>query len=144
MFRKQEQENQNKPQRGCGMNIVNRITTNRSRTAKKSAQIIAHNYGLKRARNQVLAHAAIRGLRLRMYWCLWIRSARRTVICWVIPARSKSAWSVAAFRVFLSAIQKLSLKWLIDFSTVTRILYVSSHSSVPLTVPGKARKLFSG
>ena len=52
MFRKQEQENQNKPQRGCGMNIVNRITANRSRTAEKSAQIIAHNYGLKRAGHQ--------------------------------------------------------------------------------------------
>ena len=52
MFRKQELENQNKPQRGCGMNIVNRITTNRSGTAEKSAQIIAHNYGLRRAGNQ--------------------------------------------------------------------------------------------
>ena len=52
MFRKQEQENQNKPQQGCGMNIVNRITTNRSETTEKSARIIAHNYGLKRAGNQ--------------------------------------------------------------------------------------------
>lgn len=104
----------------------------------------SHNCGLKREGIPILAHTAISGLRLRIYRCLWIRSARRTVICWVIPARSKSAWRVDASRVFLPAMQKLSLKWLMDFSTVTRILYVSSHSSVPLTAPGKARKFFSG
>ena len=34
------------------------------------------------------------------------------------------------------ATQKLSFKWLIDFSTFTRILYVSSHSAEPRSTPG--------
>jgi hypothetical protein len=35
------------------MNIVNRIATNPSRTAEKSAQIIAHNYGLSEGKKQI-------------------------------------------------------------------------------------------
>jgi hypothetical protein len=47
MFRIQEQKIQNKPQWGCGMNIVNKITTYQNRNAGKNAQIIAHYYGLR-------------------------------------------------------------------------------------------------
>ena len=56
-----------------------------------------------------------------MYWCWWILSATITVTSWAMPAKSKSAWSVFSFWVLRLATQKLSLKWLIDFSTFTRI-----------------------
>ena len=60
---------------------------------------------------------AIKGLKLRIYWCLYSLSATITVMSWVIPARSRSAWSVFSFCVLRPATQKLFLKWLIDFST---------------------------
>ena len=66
---------------------------------------------------------AINGFKLWIYWCLWILSATITVTSCAIPASSKSACKVFSFWVLRPAIQKLSLKWLIDFSTFTRILY---------------------
>lgn len=47
---------------------------------------------------------AIKGFKLRMYWYWWILSATITVTSWVIPARSKSAWSVFSFWVLRFAI----------------------------------------
>ena len=41
---------------------------------------------------------AIKGLKLRIYWCLYSLSATITVMSWVIPARSRSAWSVFSLR----------------------------------------------
>jgi len=60
----------------------------------------------------------------------------------VMPAKYKSASVVRAFLVFRPATQKLSLKWLMDFSTVMRVLYVLSHSSVPQTVPELSEELY--
>ncbi len=64
----------------------------------------------------------LRGFKLRIYWCLWILSATITVISWVITASSRSACRVFSFWVLCPATQKLSFKWLMDFSTLTRIL----------------------
>ena len=88
--------------------------------------------GLRRKDDMNIEYHAIKGLRLRMYWCWWILSATITVTSWAMPAKSKSAWSVFSFWVLRLATQKLSLKWLMDFSTFTRILYVSSHYNTPM------------
>lgn len=55
---------------------------------------------------------AIKGFKLRIYWCWWILSATSTVTSCVIPARSKSAWSVFSFCVwrFANAYEKIKLK----------------------------------
>ena len=55
--------------------------------------------------------------------CRWfILSATTTVNNCEIPDSSKSACNVFSLVVFRLATQKLSLKWLIDFSTLTPIL----------------------
>ena len=51
---------------------------------KKSTQI-------KGTQNQNLKSYAIKDFKLLIRTCLWILSARITVINWVIPERSKSA-----------------------------------------------------
>lgn len=65
---------------------------------------------------------AMSGFKLRIYWCLCILSATITVISCAIPANSRSACMFFSFCVFRPATQKLSLKWLMAFSTFTRIL----------------------
>lgn len=84
----------------------------------------------------------MKDFRLLMYCRWWISSATTTVNNCDIPARSESAWSVFSFVVFRLATQKLSLKWLIDFSTFTRILQVPSHSCEPRSTPGYALSFF--
>ena len=57
--------------------------------------------------------------------CRWfILSATTTVNNCEIPDSSKSACNAFSLVVFRLATQKLSLKWLIDFSTLALILYV--------------------
>ncbi len=69
--------------------------------------------------------------------CRWfILSATTIVNNCEIPDSSKSACNVFSLVVFRLATQKLSLKWLIDFSTLTLILYVLSHSLEPRSTPG--------
>lgn len=76
-----------------------------------------------------------------LFWCML--SVIRTITSGVMPTKYKSDSEVGAFLVFRPATQKLSLKWLMDFSTVTRILQVYFHSLVPRMVPGKVRRFFA-
>ena len=77
--------------------------------------------------------------------CRWfILSATTTVNNCEIPDSSKSACNVFSLVVLRLATQKLSLKWLIDFSTLTLILYVSSHSLEPRSTPDRLGDFFQG
>ena len=67
-----------------------------------------------------------------------------TVSSCAIPASSKSERRVFSFCVLRPATQKLSLKWLMAFSTFTRILYVESILPYHEHIRGKHEDFFQG